>query len=90
MLLITNVIVKQYKYVKTIVNLSKKKIKMKLFVASTIAAIGVNGQETISCNIGETDTPLFEIECDAEAADMIVTINEDCRSQDFRIDSIFH
>ena len=62
---------------------------MKLFVASTIAAIGATAQETISCNIGETDTPLFEIECDAEAADMIVTINEDCRSQDFRIDSIF-
>ena len=62
-----------------------QKVKMKLFVVSTIAAIGVNAQETISCNIGETDTPLFEIECDAEEAEMIVTINEDCRSQNYRI-----
>jgi len=66
-----------------------KKLKMKLFVASTIAAIGVNGQETISCDIGGTDTPLFEIECDAEEAELIVTINEACRSQSYRIGSIF-
>ena len=62
-----------------------KKVKMKLFLASTIAAIGVNAQETISCDIGGIDTPLFEIECDAEEAQMIVTINEDCRSQSYRI-----
>ena len=62
-----------------------KKVNMKLFVASTIAAIGVNAQETISCNIDETDTPLFEIECEAEGAEMIVTINEDCRAQNYRI-----
>jgi len=60
-----------------------KKRKMKIFVASTIAAIGVNGQETISCDINGSSTSLFEIHCDAEEAEMIVTINEACRLQEF-------
>lgn len=58
---------------------------MKLFVASTaigvnaigITSIDLNEQGTISCNIDDTDTPLFQIECDAEDAEMIVTINVD-------------
>ena len=70
---------------------------MKLFVASTaigvnaigITSIDLNGQGTISCNIGDIDTPLFQIECDAEDAEMIVTINEDCRSQSYRVGSNF-
>ena len=61
---------------------------MKIFVASTIAAIGVNGQETISCDINGSSTTLFEIHCDAEEAEMIVTINEACRLQEFRNVSI--
>ena len=70
---------------------------MKLFIASTaigVNAIGItsfdlNGQGTISCNIGDIDTPLFQIECDAEEAEMIVTINEYCRSQSYRVGSNF-
>ena len=56
---------------------------MKLFVASTVAVISNVNAGSVSCDINGSDTPLFEMECDAETAEMVVTVNEACRMQDY-------
>ena len=58
---------------------------MKLFVAASAIIGSVTATDAApSCG----PTPLFSVSCDAESAEMTVTVDEDCRQSDYR--KVFH
>ena len=60
---------------------------MKLFVAASAIIGSVTATDAApSCDAGLT--PLFSVSCDAESAEMTVTVDEDCRQSDYR--KVFH
>ena len=56
---------------------------MKLFVAASAIIGSVTATDAApSCDAGST--PLFSVSCDAESAEMTVTVDEDCRQSEYR------